>query len=81
MAFPYWQLSSSSATFIGLFGTVWGIIHSFQSIAVAQHVSLVTIAPGMAEALVTTAIGLATAIPASIFYNYLFSKIQVVSQK
>ena len=67
---------SSSATFIGLFGTVWGIMHSFQSITAAKNTSLMTVAPGIAEALFATAIGLVAAIPALIFYNAINSKIQ-----
>jgi len=59
----------SSAPFIGLFGTVWGIMNSFQSIAVAKNTSLAVVAPGIAEALLATAIGLFAAIPAVIFYN------------
>lgn len=71
----------SSAVFIGLFGTVWGIIHSFQSIATAKNTSLAVVAPGIAEALVATAIGLFVAIPAVIFYNYLISEIDTISSK
>ncbi len=59
----------STAPFIGLFGTVWGIMHSFQSIAATQDTSLAVVAPGIAEALFATAIGLFAAIPAVIFYN------------
>lgn len=59
----------SSAPFIGLFGTVWGIMNSFQSIAAAQDTSLAVVAPGIAEALAATAIGLFAAIPAGMFYN------------
>jgi biopolymer transport protein ExbB/TolQ len=59
----------STAPFIGLFGTVWGIMNSFTSIAVAKDTSLAVVAPGIAEALLATAVGLAAAIPAVIFYN------------
>ncbi len=59
----------STAPFIGLFGTVWGIMHSFSGIAAARDTSLATVAPGIAEALFATAIGLAAAIPAVLFYN------------
>lgn len=65
---------ASSATFVGLFGTVWGIMHSFESIAASNNTSLAVVAPGIAEALFTTALGLVTAIPAGIFYNMLASK-------
>jgi len=60
---------SSVAPFIGLFGTVWGIMHSFIGIAQAQNTSLAVVAPGIAEALLATAIGLVTAIPATAAYN------------
>ena len=60
---------SSACPFIGLFGTVWGILHSFQSIAVSKNTSLAIVAPGIAEALFATALGLIAAIPALIFYN------------
>jgi biopolymer transport protein TolQ len=59
----------SAAPFIGLFGTVWGIMSSFQSIAASKNTSLAVVAPGIAEALFATAIGLIAAIPATIFYN------------
>jgi biopolymer transport protein TolQ len=59
----------STAPFVGLFGTVWGIMTSFQSIAVAKNTSLAVVAPGIAEALFATALGLLAAIPAVIFYN------------
>ncbi len=59
----------STAPFVGLFGTVWGIMRSFTGIAAAKDTSLAVVAPGIAEALFATAIGLAAAIPAVIFYN------------
>jgi biopolymer transport protein TolQ len=66
-----WLATTASVTpFIGLFGTVWGIIDAFQGLAMAGSASLRAVAPGIAEALVTTAMGLAAAIPAAIFYNY-----------
>ena len=61
----------STAPFIGLFGTVWGIMNSFQSIAISRNTSLAIVAPGIAEALLATALGLAAAIPAVIAYNKL----------
>ncbi len=61
----------STAPFIGLFGTVWGIMNSFQSIAVTESTTLAVVAPGIAEALLATALGLVAAIPAVIFYNRL----------
>ncbi|WP_341793790.1 MULTISPECIES: protein TolQ [unclassified Rickettsia] len=71
----------SSAPFIGLFGTVWGIMHSFQSIATSKNTSLAVVAPGIAEALLATAIGLFAAIPAVIFYNYLAARITFMNNK
>ena len=59
----------SAAPFIGLFGTVWGIMISFQAIANSQNTNLAVVAPGIAEALIATALGLLAAIPATIFYN------------
>ena len=61
----------SAAPFIGLFGTVWGIKNAFEEIAIQQNTNLATVAPGIAEALVATALGLLAAIPAVIFYNKL----------
>lgn len=61
----------STAPFVGLFGTVWGIKHAFEEIAIAQNTNLAVVAPGIAEALVATALGLLAAIPAVIFYNKL----------
>ena len=63
----------STAPFIGLFGTVWGIMNSFQSIAIAQNTSLSVVAPGIAEALFATALGLFVAIPAVVAYNKISS--------
>jgi biopolymer transport protein TolQ len=59
----------STAPFVGLFGTVWGIMNSFQSIAASKNTSLAVVAPGIAEALFATALGLVAAIPAVIAYN------------
>ncbi|SLN41270.1 Biopolymer transport protein ExbB [Roseovarius litorisediminis] len=61
----------STAPFVGLFGTVWGIMHAFINIAEQQNTSLAVVAPGIAEALLATALGLLAAIPAVIFYNKL----------
>lgn len=69
--------TAAVAPFIGLFGTVWGIMNSFQNIGLQQNTSLATVAPGIAEALVATAIGLFAAIPAVIFYNSLLSKLKL----
>lgn len=64
----------SVSPFIGLFGTVWGIMNSFQAIAVTSNTSLAVVAPGIAEALLATALGLMAAIPAVIFYNRLINE-------
>jgi biopolymer transport protein TolQ len=71
----------SSATFIGLFGTVWGILMSFKAIAVMKNASISVVAPGIAEALFATAIGLVAAIPAMIFYSLIANKINYISNK
>jgi len=63
--------TGSTAPFIGLFGTVWGIMNSFQSIAISKNTSLAVVAPGIAEALFATALGLLAAIPAVVAYNKL----------
>lgn len=65
--------TGSTAPFIGLFGTVWGIKHSFEQIAISQNTSLAVVAPGIAEALLATAVGLIAAIPAVVAYNKLSS--------
>ena len=65
----------SAGPFVGLFGTVWGIMSSFQSIAASKNTSLAVVAPGIAEALFATAIGLIAAIPATIFYNKFISEV------
>ncbi|WP_374637890.1 protein TolQ [Paracoccus sp. (in: a-proteobacteria)] len=68
---PFLATVGSTAPFIGLFGTVWGIKTAFEEIAISQNTSLAVVAPGIAEALVATALGLLAAIPAVIFYNKL----------
>ena len=70
-----------TAPFIGLFGTVWGIMNSFQSIAISRNTSLAIVAPGIAEALFATALGLLAAIPAVIAYNKFNSDSRKYSQK
>ena len=67
--FTFLATVGSTAPFIGLFGTVWGIINSFQSIAISRNTSLAIVAPGIAEALFATALGLLAAIPAVVAYN------------
>lgn len=71
----------STAPFVGLFGTVWGIMNSFSSIAASKNTSLAVVAPGIAEALFATALGLLAAIPAVIFYNKFSSDIARLSQR
>jgi biopolymer transport protein TolQ len=71
----------SAGPFVGLFGTVWGIMTSFQSIAASKNTSLAVVAPGIAEALFATAIGLVAAIPATIFYNKFISEVNKQAQR
>jgi biopolymer transport protein TolQ len=72
-----WLASTASAApFIGLFGTVWGIMTSFQNIGSTGSANLAVVAPGISEALIATAMGLAAAIPAAIAYNYLINRIR-----
>jgi biopolymer transport protein TolQ len=73
---PFLATTGSSAPFIGLFGTVIGIIDAFQGIGRAGSASLAVVAPGIAEALIATAIGLLAAIPATIFYNYFVGELR-----
>ena len=71
--------TGSATPFIGLFGTVWGIMDAFLNIEVQRSASLVTVAPGIAEALIATALGLFAAIPAVIAYNYYLHRIKDIS--
>jgi len=86
--FTFLATVGSTAPFIGLFGTVWGIMNSFQSIAISRNTSLAIVAPGIAEALFATALGLLAAIPAVVSYNKFnsdtqryFSKIENFSKR
>ncbi len=79
--YTYLATIGSTAPFIGLFGTVWGIMNSFQSIAISRNTSLAIVAPGIAEALFATALGLLAAIPAVIAYNRLNTESKKYSQK
>ena len=79
--FTFLATVGSTAPFIGLFGTVWGIMNSFQSIAISRNTSLAIVAPGIAEALFATALGLLAAIPAVIAYNKFNSDSRKYSQK
>ena len=79
--FSFLATIGSTAPFIGLFGTVWGIMNSFQSIAVSRNTSLAIVAPGIAEALFATALGLLAAIPAVIAYNKFNNDSKKYSQR
>ena len=79
--FTYLATIGSTAPFIGLFGTVWGIMNSFQSIAISRNTSLAIVAPGIAEALFATALGLLAAIPAVVAYNKFNNDSKKYSQK
>ena len=79
--FTFLATVGSTAPFIGLFGTVWGIMNSFQSIAISRNTSLAIVAPGIAEALFATALGLLAAIPAVVAYNRFNSESRKYSQK
>ena len=79
--FTFLATVGSTAPFIGLFGTVWGIMNSFQSIAISRNTSLAIVAPGIAEALFATALGLLAAIPAVISYNKFNSDSKKYLQK
>ena len=79
--FTFLATVGSTAPFIGLFGTVWGIMNSFQSIAISRNTSLAIVAPGIAEALFATALGLLAAIPAVIAYNKFNSESKIYSSR
>ena len=79
--FTFLATVGSTAPFIGLFGTVWGIMNSFQSIAISRNTSLAIVAPGIAEALFATALGLLAAIPAVVAYNKFNNESIKYSQK
>ena len=72
---------ASVSPYVGLFGTVWGIMHAFTGLASLEQVTLATVAPGIAEALVATAIGLFAAIPAVVAYNRFATRIDRISNK
>jgi biopolymer transport protein TolQ len=74
-------ISSSVAPFLGLLGTVWGIMNSFYQIGNQGSASLPVVAPGIAEALITTIIGLAVAIPAVLFYNYFVHRVELIENE
>jgi biopolymer transport protein TolQ len=72
---------ASASPYIGLFGTVWGIMHSFLSLASVKQATIAIVAPGIAEALIATAFGLFAAIPANIFYNKLTTEVDEIHNK
>jgi len=80
-ALSFLATTGSTAPFIGLFGTVWGIMDSFRGIGLRGSASLDVVAPGISEALITTAAGLAAAIPAVVAYNYFVSRVKVLASE
>lgn len=78
---PLLSTTTGVATLLGLFGTIWGLIHSFVRIAQMQSADIATVAPGIAEALITTLAGLMVAIPAMVMYNVLAAKIRKLEHK
>ena len=78
---PFLATAGSVSPYIGLFGTVWGIMQAFLSLTNIQQATLANVAPGIAEALIATAVGLLAAIPAVIAFNNLSSKVETLSSK
>jgi len=78
---PFLATTGSATPFIGLFGTVWGIMAAFKEIGIRGSASLAVVAPGISEALVATAAGLAVAIPAVIFYNHYANRLDLVDSQ
>jgi len=78
---PFLATVGSTAPFVGLFGTVWGIMNSFSRIGAQGSANLAVVAPGIAEALIATAIGLVAAVPAVIAYNYFVSRVRVLKSE
>ena len=76
---PFLATTASTCPFIGLLGTVWGIMTAFRGLSVTQSSSIQAVAPGIAEALITTAVGLVAAIPAQMFYNYFIARVRVLA--
>ena len=73
--------TASATPFIGLFGTVWGIMNTFRAIGATGSTSILTVAPGIAEALINTAAGLLAAIPAVIAYNHLLARVRSLNRR
>lgn len=80
-AIPFLATTGNTAPFIGLFGTVWGIMNAFRGIGLRGSASLAVVAPGISEALIATAAGLAAAIPAVVAYNYFTNKLRVLESE
>ena len=78
---PFLATTGNTTPFIGLFGTVWGIMNSFHGIGLRGSASLAVVAPGISEALIATAAGLAAAIPAVIAFNYFMQKIRLIESE
>ena len=78
---PFLATAGNTAPFIGLFGTVWGIMNTFQGIGLSGSASLAIVAPGISEALIATAAGLAVAIPSVIAYNYFTDRIRILDSE
>lgn len=78
---PFLATTGSATPFIGLFGTVWGIMNAFSGIATTGSATLATVAPGIAEALIATAAGLAAAIPSVMAYNYFVNRVRSVATR
>jgi biopolymer transport protein TolQ len=76
---PFLATTGSTSPFIGLFGTVWGIMTAFLGLSAAHTSNIQAVAPGIAEALITTAVGLVAAIPAQMFYNFLTTRVRVLA--
>jgi len=80
-ALPMLATTASATPFIGLFGTVWGIMNTFRAIGATGSTSILTVAPGIAEALINTAAGLLAAIPAVIAYNHLLARVRSLNRR
>jgi biopolymer transport protein TolQ len=78
---PFLATTGSATPFIGLFGTVWGIMNAFSGIAASGSATLSTVAPGIAEALIATAAGLAAAIPSVMAYNYFVNRVRTIAMR
>ncbi len=78
---PFLATTGNTTPFIGLFGTVWGIMDSFHSIGLKGSANLAVVAPGISEALIATAAGLAVAIPAVIAFNFFMQKVRIIESE